>query len=87
MGGSEGTLSIGFLLHQYLRIIGTVMKSRSLEEKISMTTRFKDRWLESFSKGSLRPVVDKVFPLEAAAEAHLYFEKPGRLGNVTLAMD
>jgi hypothetical protein len=39
--GGEGHLSLDLLLHNHLRIIGTVMKSRSFDEKLAMTNRFR----------------------------------------------
>ena len=86
MGGSEASLPLGFLIHQHLRILGTVMKTRSLDEKIAMTERFKERWLSAFATGTLKPVIGKVFPLEDAAQAHRHVEKPGGFGKVLLTM-
>ena len=86
LGGTEGSLPIGLLIHQHLRIVGTVMKSRSLEEKIAMTARFRDRWAERFLSGLIEPVVDRVFPLEDAADAHRYMEASGNVGKIILAV-
>lgn len=85
--GGEGHLSLDLLLHNYLRIIGTVMKSRSFEEKLAMTHRFRERWLSAFATGQLAPLVDRVFPLAQAAEAHRYMEGSGNLGKIVLTMD
>jgi NADPH2:quinone reductase len=41
--GGEGHLSLDLLLHSHLRIIGTVVKSRSFVEKLAMTNRFRER--------------------------------------------
>jgi hypothetical protein len=35
--GGDAKLALGLVIHNYLRIIGTVMKSRSFEEKLAMT--------------------------------------------------
>ncbi|MEQ8308716.1 MAG: NAD(P)-dependent alcohol dehydrogenase [Hoeflea sp.] len=35
-------------------------------------------------KGELRPFIDKRFPLDKTADAHRYFEAPGRKGNVVI---
>jgi NADPH:quinone reductase len=52
LGGSEGVLSVDTVIHKRLRIIGTVMKSRPLEEKAAMISRFRDRWLNAFATGA-----------------------------------
>lgn len=87
LGGSEGGLRVDVLVHRYLRIIGTVMKSRSLEEKIAMTTRFRERWLGAFEIGTLQPVVARVLPLDHAAEAHRLMQASGNIGKIILSID
>jgi putative PIG3 family NAD(P)H quinone oxidoreductase len=87
LGGNEGVLPIGLLLSRYLRIIGTVMKSRSLEEKVAMTMRFRGRWLGAFETGALQPVIDRVFPLDQAAEAHRRMEASANIGKIILTPD
>jgi NADPH:quinone reductase len=87
LGGSEGVLPVDLVLYRYLRIIGTVMKSRSFEEKAAMTARFRERWLGEFEAGVLVPVVAKVFPLAQTAEAHLYMEASANFGKIILSMD
>jgi putative PIG3 family NAD(P)H quinone oxidoreductase len=86
LGGTKATLPIDLVIHRYLRIVGTVMKSRSLEEKVAMTQRFRERWLAAFDSGRLRPLVDRVFPLEQAAEAHRCMEASGNFGKILLEM-
>jgi NADPH:quinone reductase len=86
LGGAQGTLPLDVLLHSYLRIIGTVMKSRSLEEKVAMTSRFRDRWLGAFESGALHPVVDRIFPLAQAADAHRAMEASGNFGKIILSV-
>jgi NADPH:quinone reductase len=85
--GGEGHLSLDLLLHNHLRIFGTVMKSRSFDEKLAMTNRFRERWLSAFAAGQLTPLVDRVFPLMQAAEAHRYMEASGNLGKIVLSID
>jgi NADPH2:quinone reductase len=62
------------------------MKSRSFAEKVAMTDRFRDRWLEAFAADTLQPLVDRVFPLAEAAEAHRCMEAGGNFGKIILAM-
>jgi NADPH:quinone reductase-like Zn-dependent oxidoreductase len=41
---------------------------------------------ELVASGKAKPVVDRVFPLEQAAEAHEYLESGRQLGKVILAI-
>jgi len=86
LGGKEAVLPIELVLYRHLRIIGTVMKSRSFAEKLAMTKRFRERWLGAFETGALQAVVDRVFPLEETAAAHRYMEASGNLGKIILSI-
>jgi putative PIG3 family NAD(P)H quinone oxidoreductase len=86
LGGPRGMLPLDLLLHRYLRIIGTVMKSRSLEDKVAMTARFSQRWLGAFESGALHPIVDRIFPLAQTADAHRAMEASGNFGKIVLSV-
>jgi len=73
------------LLFGHLRIMGTVMKSRPPEVKQAMVRRFRERWLDAFARGELKPIVDSVFPLAQAAEAHRRMESNQNIGKIILA--
>lgn len=84
LSGSSAQISLGTILEKRLRIIGTVMKSRPLDEKCAMTRRFADRWLGAFADGRVRPVFDRSFPLEAAGDAHRFMEENRNIGKIAL---
>ena len=70
LGGAKGTLPLGQLLARRARVIGTVLRSRPLEEKCALAQVFARTVLPGFTSGRLRPVVDAVLPMEAVADAH-----------------
>jgi len=87
LGGTEGAaLPLERLLYGHLQIIGTVMKSRTPEAKRAMTQRFAGQWLHRFGTGGLAPVVDSVFALADAADAHRRMESNLGVGNIVLAV-
>ena len=67
-----------------LRIIGTVLRARPLEEKIAATRAFSERVNPLLERGIVRPIVDKVFPLAAVADAHRYMEANASFGKIVL---
>ncbi|UPG90023.1 NAD(P)H-quinone oxidoreductase [Luteibacter aegosomaticola] len=83
-GSTPPEIDLQRLLYRHLHIFGTVMKSRPQAEKQAMTKRFRDTWLDHFSNGELRAVVDSVFPLEKAAEAHERMESNESVGKIVL---
>ena len=61
LGGPAATINLGLLLVKRLRWIGTVMRSRPIEEKIAISQRFAAEVLPLFTSGALRPVIDRRF--------------------------
>ncbi|MGO4406222.1 NAD(P)H-quinone oxidoreductase [Bosea sp. RAF48] len=87
LGGQDSTtIPLAVLLHNHLRLIGTVMKSRTPDEKREMVRRFAEGALPMFGDGRLKPLVGRVFPLSEAAEAHRCMEAGGGFGKIVLAV-
>jgi putative PIG3 family NAD(P)H quinone oxidoreductase len=85
MGGvADATVPLDRILFRHLRIIGTVMKSRPQEVKQAMVSRFRERWLDRFTDGSLKPIVDCALPLARAADAHRRMETGQAFGKIVL---
>jgi putative PIG3 family NAD(P)H quinone oxidoreductase len=84
VGGSMAQLNLGVLLRRRLHVIGTVMRSREQREKEKLARQMRDSLLPLFEVGTLEPVVDRVFSLEEAAEAHAYMEENRNTGKIVL---
>lgn len=84
MGGSTTEIDLGVVMRKRLQIIGSVMRPQSLDEKIAITQRFVERWLPELKAGKLHPVIDTVFPLAQAREAHTYMEDNRNFGKIIL---
>lgn len=85
LGGARGTLPLGELLTKRVTLRGTVLRSRPLEEKITLVQAFAETLLPLFDDGRLVPVIDSVLPMTDAAEAHRRLESNLNLGKVVLA--
>jgi len=84
LAGARAELPLGLLLQRRLTLRGTVLRSRPIEEKIQLARLFEDRVVPLFEAGSLRPVVDRVLPLSAIADAHRALEASDTFGKVVL---
>lgn len=86
MAGMRVDVDLAMVLQKRLHIIGTVLRSRPLEEKIAVARAFEDRIAPLFEgeHPRLRPVVDQVFPLEAVADAHASLEENTAFGKIVL---
>lgn len=63
VAGASAEVPLRSLLAKRLRIQGTALRSRTLEEKIAIARAFEQRLLPSFSNGQLKPVIDAVLPM------------------------
>ena len=72
------------LLQKRLELIGTVMRSRPLEEKIDAARLLSKSLCPWLSTGAVRPVIDRVFPLAEGAAAHAYVASDASFGKVLL---
>ena len=75
--GSKAELDIRYLFVREIELLGVYMGSRANLFKIT----------ELFEREVYKPIVDKVFLLEEAAEAHKYLESSQHFGKVVLKVE
>ncbi|MEO8649857.1 MAG: NAD(P)H-quinone oxidoreductase [Acidobacteriota bacterium] len=83
-GGGKAEFDLRKALYKRLRIVGTVLRARSIEEKAEATRLFVDHQMKNFIDGSIKPVVDRVFPAEEANAAYDHLASNGSFGKVIL---
>ncbi len=86
VGGRTAETDLGLILRKRLKVMGTVLRPRSREEKAELIKRFREQVMPLFAKGRLKPVIDRVFSLEQAADAHRYVESNRNVGKVVLRL-
>jgi putative PIG3 family NAD(P)H quinone oxidoreductase len=86
LGGSHGEMEMGQVLGKRLRIIGSTLRSRSPAEKVKITEQFQSGYWPLLRSGELKPIIDTVFPIEQAQEAHAYVAQNKNVGKVILAV-
>lgn len=69
VAGVTADVPLRKILTKKLRVIGTTMRSRALEEKITVARAFEDKLVSHFARGALKPVVDAVMPMQDIAAA------------------
>lgn len=84
LAGARGELSLGRLLQKNLRLLGSTLRSRPLEEKIALAQATSTHVVPGLASGALKPVVDRVMPFEAVAEAHHVMESNANFGKVVV---
>jgi putative PIG3 family NAD(P)H quinone oxidoreductase len=84
VGGAKAEIDLARVLSQRHAIVGLVMRTRSVMDKIAVVERFRRQWLHRFADGGLAPLVDSVFALADAARAHERMEANANVGKLVL---
>ena len=82
-GGRTAEIDLTRLLVKRQSIIGSVLRSRSIEEKSAIIRYFTESVMPHFSPTFL-PLIDSRLPLERAAEAHQRMERSAHFGKIVL---
>src|ERR1700752_313054 len=86
VAGGKADVDLHQILGKRLHVIGTVLRARSLEEKIAITTTFAREVVPLLADESIKPVIDSVFPLEKIQDAHRRLESNEPFGKVVLTI-
>jgi len=85
MAGVKGELELGLILRKRLRIYGTVLRARPLEEKIAAMRAFESQVVPLLARGLVKPIVDCVMPLADAGRAHERMASNAGFGKIVLS--
>ena len=84
--GAKVDLDLGVLLRKRIRMFGTVLRARPLEEKITAMRIFAMQIIPLFERGLLKPVVDCTMKLADAGKAHERMAKNESFGKIVLTL-
>ncbi len=84
--GVRVDLDLRPILSRRLRLVGSVLRPRSREEKAQLTAGFAEFALPRLADGRLRPVIDRVLPFEEIAAGYATLGAGGVLGKIVLEM-
>lgn len=83
-GGLMGELNLGLVLAKRLTVLGSTLRARSVEQRAPLTPQLVQEVWPGFADGSLRPVIDRILPLDSVREAHELMEAGALIGKVVL---
>ena len=81
-GGVKAEIDLSSVLAKRLTLKGTVLRSRSIEERRELTSLFNENILPKFERGDLKPEVDAVFSVDQIKDAHRRIEANENFGKV-----
>jgi putative PIG3 family NAD(P)H quinone oxidoreductase len=88
MGGSKvKEMDLGILLRRRLQVFGTSLRTKSPEEKMILTKQFASFAMPRFEDGRLKPIIDSVWELDKANDAHEYMEQNKNTGKIILRVN
>ena len=82
--GRTAEFNLGLALQKRAKIIGTVLRARSTDEKADATRGFADEVVPLLESGTIKPNLDRVFPAEEVVAAYKYLESNESFGKVVL---
>jgi putative PIG3 family NAD(P)H quinone oxidoreductase len=86
MAGARAEVDLGLVLRKRIRVFGTVLRARPLEEKIAAVRAFEAQVVPLLARGACKPIVDMVMPLADAAKAHERMASNAGFGKIVLVV-
>jgi NADPH:quinone reductase len=86
LAGAKAEADLRLIMAKRLTVTGATLRNRSADEKARLAREVEARvwpWIEA---GQVRPVIDSVYPLARAADAHARIEENGHMGKVVLTV-
>ncbi|WP_352432672.1 NAD(P)H-quinone oxidoreductase [Pyrinomonas sp.] len=87
MGGTRASFDLGQIMRKRLRLMGTVLRTRTAEEKALAVARFARHVVPLLATGALRPIIDSIYRAEDVRQAHRRLESNASFGKVVLIFD
>jgi NADPH2:quinone reductase len=87
VAGGSYELDSRFVMSKRLQIRGTVLRARTLEEKILATQAFAAEVVPLFASGVLRPNIDSRFKMADVGKAHARLESNQSFGKVVVSIE
>jgi putative PIG3 family NAD(P)H quinone oxidoreductase len=85
-GGIKGEINLALMMVKRQQLIGSVLRSRPVEEKSEIVAAFSKAVIPHLADRSIVPLVHEVYPLSEAAQAHRAMEASSHFGKLVLTV-
>jgi putative PIG3 family NAD(P)H quinone oxidoreductase len=82
--GAKAEVPIWTVMAKRLTLTGSILRARPVGFKSALAAELKREVWPSVEAGRLKPIIDSVFPLSQAAEAHRRMESGDHIGKIVL---
>nr|WP_297837489.1 NAD(P)H-quinone oxidoreductase [Ignavibacterium sp.] len=86
-GGKVNEFDVRQILTKRLKIVGSTLRSRSLDYQIKLTKDFYNFAYDKISSGRIKTIIDKVFDWTDVSEAHKRMEANKNIGKIVLRIN
>jgi NADPH2:quinone reductase len=84
--GFSAEVNFAPLLMKRLTLTGSTLRAQTFAQKAVMVEEILEHVYPHLESGAVRPIVDKVFPLEEVEQAHSLMQSGQHMGKIILAM-
>ena len=86
LSGSQAPIDLGVLQRKRLRLVGSLLRSRALAEKVEIKEKFMAHFWPLIEAGKIKPVIDSVYPITQANEAQQRMAENHNIGKIVLTV-
>ena len=86
LGGAKAEVNFTALMVKRLVHTGSTMRPRTIAEKAAVARALEAKVWPLLASGQVKPLIDKVYRLEEAAEAHRHMEASDHIGKIVLSL-
>ena len=86
LNGSTAEVNFMPVMLKRLTLTGSTLRPRSIEEKAALAAALEAKVWPLLDAGRVKPLIDEVFPLDRAADAHALMEKSSHIGKIVLTL-
>ena len=87
LGGSKAELDLMPVMLKRLTLTGSTLRPRDVAFKGALAAALKARVWPLLEAGTVKPAMDRTFPLAEAAEAHRRMEPSAHIGKIVLTIE
>src|SRR5947207_1398223 len=87
MGGVQANVNLGMLMSKRISMRGCTLRTRTLEEKLTVTRRFATSVLPLLASGKVKPIIEQVYSREEIGAAHTAMAENKNFGKLVVRVD
>lgn len=86
LGGLKAEINMATVMRKRLSLTGSTLRPRSDEFKALLADEIHNHAWPLFEDGTIKPVMDRTFPLAEVAAAHTHMESGDHIGKIVLSV-